>query len=261
MGRTHRFLPERPRTTQRNVRAETPRRRGGLDPRSSHLQGSGDIVNRSLTMVFDAREQTRAVCEMWIPLKNRRKRPSRSRFRGRKQGRKEAKWHFFSGIKCVVLTPISSSYSTFHLTSDYGCNIFRAYHRCNWTRRIHEETAQDFGCRVDGDAGLWSKPGLTAEEVVETLKGKVTWNDRTIRTLINRLLQKKALTYEKEGRRYRYRPAVSQEQCVKEERRSFIQRVYGGTAAPMLAAFIEDARLSAKDVEELKRMLDRKGKT
>jgi BlaI family penicillinase repressor len=107
---------------------------------------------------------------------------------------------------------------------------------------------------------LWSTPGLTADDVVEALRGKVTWSARTIRTLINRLLQKKALKYEKEGRRYRYFPAVNQEQCIRQERRSFVQRVYGGTIAPMLAAFIDDAKLSAQDIEELKRMLDRKEK-
>jgi BlaI family penicillinase repressor len=107
---------------------------------------------------------------------------------------------------------------------------------------------------------VWSRPGLRADDVVAALQGKVTWNDRTIRTLLNRLLQKKALKYEKEGRKYRYFPAVSQEQCVRQERRSFVQRVYGGTVAPMLAAFIDDARLTPEDIKELKRMLDRKGK-
>jgi len=105
---------------------------------------------------------------------------------------------------------------------------------------------------------LWSSPGRTADEVVAALEGKVTWNMRTIRTLINRLLQKKALKYRKEGRKYRYWPAVREEHCVKEERRSFVQRVYGGTIQPMLAAFIEDAQLSPEDIEELKHMLDRK---
>jgi len=105
---------------------------------------------------------------------------------------------------------------------------------------------------------LWSSRGLTAEEVVGALKGKAAWNSRTIRTLISRLLQKKVLKYEKEGRKYRYWPAVSQEQCVKQERRSFVDRVYGGTVTPMLAAFIEDAQLSHEDVDELKRMLDGK---
>lgn len=107
---------------------------------------------------------------------------------------------------------------------------------------------------------LWAKPGLTADEIIDALKGKATWNDRTVRTLINRLLQKKALAYEKEGRRYRYRPAVGREQCVRQERRSFVRRVYGGTIAPMLAAFIEDAKLSREDIQELKRMLDEKSK-
>ena len=105
---------------------------------------------------------------------------------------------------------------------------------------------------------LWSTPGLTADAGIAALKGKVTWNARTIRTLINRLLRKKTLTYEKEGRKYRYFPAVSREQCVKDERRSFVQRVYGGTVTPMLAAFIEDAKLSPEDISELKRVLDEK---
>jgi BlaI family penicillinase repressor len=105
---------------------------------------------------------------------------------------------------------------------------------------------------------FWSEGRLTADEVVEKLVGKVRWNARTIRTLINRLLTKKALKFEKEGRKYRYFPAVSEEQCVRQERRSFVQRVYGGTVAPMLAAFIEEARLSHEDIEELKRMLDEK---
>jgi BlaI family penicillinase repressor len=107
---------------------------------------------------------------------------------------------------------------------------------------------------------LWLRPGMTADDVVEALRGKVTWNARTIRTLINRLLQKRALKYEKEGRKYRYFPAVNQEQCIRQERRSFVQRVYGGTITPMLAAFIDDGELSPEDIKELKRMLDRKGR-
>jgi BlaI family penicillinase repressor len=108
---------------------------------------------------------------------------------------------------------------------------------------------------------LWSKPGLTADQVVTALKGKVTWNARTVRTLIGRLLRKKALTFEKEGRKYRYLPIVNREQCARQERRSFVQRVYGGTVTPMLAAFIEDAQLSPEEINDLKRMLDDKDRT
>ena len=103
---------------------------------------------------------------------------------------------------------------------------------------------------------LWSLPGLTADEVIDALKGKVTWNACTIRTLINRLLQKKVLKYKKEGRKYRYWPAISRERYVRQERRSFVERVYGGTVTPLLAAFIEETPLSPEEIKELKRMLD-----
>jgi BlaI family penicillinase repressor len=106
---------------------------------------------------------------------------------------------------------------------------------------------------------FWSNGDLTAEEVVEELKGKTKWSPHTIKTLINRLLYKKALRFEEEGRKYRYFPAVSREKCVKQERFSFLHRVYEGTSRSMLAAFIEDAKLSREDIEELKKILDKKG--
>ena len=105
---------------------------------------------------------------------------------------------------------------------------------------------------------FWSQGGLTGDEVAEKLKDKTRWSPLTTKTLITRLLRKQALRFEEEGRKYRYFPAVSQEKCVRQERRSFVQRVYGGTVRPMLAAFIEDAKLSPEDIEELKRILDQK---
>jgi BlaI family transcriptional regulator, penicillinase repressor len=51
---------------------------------------------------------------------------------------------------------------------------------------------------------FWKKAPRTANEVVEALKGKTDWNRQTIRTLINRLVQKKALCHEKQGRAFHY---------------------------------------------------------
>lgn len=107
---------------------------------------------------------------------------------------------------------------------------------------------------------LWSEGPLTANEIIERLSGKVRWNPRTIRTLISRLLNKHALDFDKEGKEYRYSPTVTEKQCIKLERVSFLQRVYGGATKPMIAAFIEDAKLSKSDVAELKAMLEKKGK-
>jgi len=105
---------------------------------------------------------------------------------------------------------------------------------------------------------LWSNGSLTANEVVKELTGKTKWKPKTIKTLITRLMKKGAVKFEKEGRKYRYYPAVSQAECVRMERRSFVRRVYGGTTKPMLAAFLEDAKLSAEDISELRKILEQK---
>ena len=107
---------------------------------------------------------------------------------------------------------------------------------------------------------LWSKGALTANGIVQALKGRVSWNPRTIRTLINRLLNKRAVCFDREGREYRYSPAVSEEQCTRYERLSFLGRVYKGATKPMLAAFLEEAKLSKRDIAELKAILEEKGK-
>ena len=105
---------------------------------------------------------------------------------------------------------------------------------------------------------LWARSPLTANEVVERLTGKTKWKPKTVKTLIDRLMKKGAVKFEKEGRRYKYYPAVGRDECIATERQSFVRRVYGGTMKPMLAAFLEDAELSPDDISELKEILEQK---
>jgi BlaI family penicillinase repressor len=105
---------------------------------------------------------------------------------------------------------------------------------------------------------LWSKSPLAAQEVFEQLDATTKWKPKTIKTLIDRLVKKGAVKYEKDGRRYLYYPVVGREECVTTERKSFIKRVYGGISKPMLAAFLEDAELSGEDIAELKDILEQK---
>jgi BlaI family transcriptional regulator, penicillinase repressor len=105
---------------------------------------------------------------------------------------------------------------------------------------------------------LWAKVPVTAEEVVGALKSKTTWKPKTILTLINRLVKKGLLGYEKKGRAYHYFPKINETACVHAESSSFLQRVYDGAFKPMLVNFLRDARLSKEDIEELKRILNEK---
>lgn len=103
---------------------------------------------------------------------------------------------------------------------------------------------------------LWKKSPLTSGEVVEELKGNTDWNPRTIKTLINRLVQKEALGFRVDGRAYLYFPIVSEEKCVKEETQTFLQKIYNGSLNLMVANFIKQQELSSKEIEELKKILE-----
>jgi BlaI family penicillinase repressor len=108
---------------------------------------------------------------------------------------------------------------------------------------------------------LWKESPLTASEIIHRLKETIHWNPKTVKTLLNRLVTKGALSFNKEGRIYHYSPAVSESECAQVESRSFLNRVYDGALKPMLAAFIEDQELSPIEIEELKQILDKeKGK-
>jgi BlaI family transcriptional regulator, penicillinase repressor len=107
---------------------------------------------------------------------------------------------------------------------------------------------------------LWAKSPATAEDVVRALESKTPWKPKTILTLINRLVKKGALGYEKKGRAYLYSSRVDEAECVREEGRSFLERVYSGAVKPMLMNFLKDSRLSRQDIEDLKRILDERGR-
>ncbi|ERI92459.1 copper transport repressor, CopY/TcrY family [Clostridiales bacterium oral taxon 876 str. F0540] len=103
---------------------------------------------------------------------------------------------------------------------------------------------------------IWQNPNCTAGEVIDALKDKKEWQPKTVKTLIRRLVDKKALGYEQYKREYKYYPLVEERDCVKEESKSFLQRVYRGSLKNMLLNFIEDESLTKEDIEELARILE-----
>ncbi|WP_172251269.1 BlaI/MecI/CopY family transcriptional regulator [Saccharibacillus deserti] len=103
---------------------------------------------------------------------------------------------------------------------------------------------------------LWAGSPRTANDIIRELEGSRKWNPKTVRTLIKRLTEKKAVGYKQEGRIYAYYPKVQEEECVRSETSSFLQRVYGGTMRPMLAHFLRDEKLTKEDIDELRKILD-----
>lgn len=103
---------------------------------------------------------------------------------------------------------------------------------------------------------LWNEHPLSAEEVVAALAKSVDWQEPTIKTLLNRLLNKGAIAAQRDGRRYLYRPVLSRADYVHAESKSLVDRLFGGRVAPLVAHFSHHRRLSKKDIAELKRLIE-----
>ncbi|MCB1211096.1 MAG: BlaI/MecI/CopY family transcriptional regulator [Verrucomicrobiales bacterium] len=103
---------------------------------------------------------------------------------------------------------------------------------------------------------FWARGEATSADVIETLLETQSWKPPTIQTLISRLVKKGALGFTRQGREYLYRPLVAEEDCRHEVSRSFVDRVFGGKLAPMLSCFLEREKLSAKELDELRKILE-----
>lgn len=105
---------------------------------------------------------------------------------------------------------------------------------------------------------IWRDNPITSEKIVNFLHGKVSWTEQTIKTFINRLVKKGVVGFEKSGRQYLYYPLISQQECIREESKSFLNRVFNGAIGMMMSNFLEEAQLSDKEIEKLKKILEEK---
>lgn len=105
---------------------------------------------------------------------------------------------------------------------------------------------------------VWHRAPVPAAEVAAELADRKGWAMRTTRTLLGRLVKKRALAVEEDGRRHLYHPRVKLEACVRQASRSFLDRVFGGRPAAMLIHLVQEAELSPQEIAELRRVLEEK---
>lgn len=102
---------------------------------------------------------------------------------------------------------------------------------------------------------LWDEPGLAASEVHDKLGDGRDWNVRTVKTFLSRLVEKGALDTREDGRRYLYFPAIDQAAYKAKAAGQFVDRVFSGRAAPLVAHLADSRGLSADDIAELEKLL------
>ena len=104
---------------------------------------------------------------------------------------------------------------------------------------------------------LWERNPLSADEVISAVSSQQAWQEVTVKTLLNRLLKKGAVNATLEGRRYFYSPVLKREQWISAESKGFLDRMFNGKVAPLVAHFSERNKLTKADIAELKLLIKR----
>ena len=103
---------------------------------------------------------------------------------------------------------------------------------------------------------LWDTGGAALGEVTEALRPQTGWSRNTVLTYLTRMEKKGLVTIDKENYPHTYRAALDRETCQAQERQSFLDRVYRGSAGDLVAAFLKESPLSAEERGRLKALLD-----
>ena len=102
---------------------------------------------------------------------------------------------------------------------------------------------------------VWREAQISTNAVTEILTQKTSWSPKTIQTLLKRLVNKKALTYEKQGRVFVYTPLIEEKSYVRQQSRSFLKRYFDGDMSRMLSACLDEEALSQSEIDSLRAIL------
>ena len=102
---------------------------------------------------------------------------------------------------------------------------------------------------------VWDNDTVTVRDVYEALleKRKVAYT--TVMTMMNILEQKGHLAKTQEDRAYLYRSTKPRNQVIRGMVREFVNRVFNGSAEPLLLHLVEDRKLSEADIEEMRTLI------
>ena len=103
---------------------------------------------------------------------------------------------------------------------------------------------------------VWRLKNVSVREVYETLRERRPVAYTTVMTMMNTLEGKGYLKKELDGRAFRYRPAVPERRVVTRMVKEFVERVFDGSTAPLLALLVTSTELSDVEREELRRLID-----
>lgn len=107
---------------------------------------------------------------------------------------------------------------------------------------------------------LWDKQRATAREITDTINESEPIAHSTVQTLLRGLEEKGSVSHEAEGRTFIFFPLVEEENFKQSATTDLVERVFGGNAAKLVAHLLNDKNVSRKEINEIRKLIDKHGK-
>ena len=105
---------------------------------------------------------------------------------------------------------------------------------------------------------VWLLGSATVQQVLKQLPVGRDITYATVQTLLRRLETKGYIKHQREGKAYLFSPAVEQTDVISKTVNEFVQRLFGGNPVPLMQYLAEHDKITAEDIENLKKLLDKK---
>lgn len=102
---------------------------------------------------------------------------------------------------------------------------------------------------------LWEKGTLSAKEISLIAADSIGWNKNTTYTIIKKLVDKGFIKRDEPN--FMCSALISREEVQKEEASSLLHKFFGGSRKALFSALLEDEKLSDKEIEELRDLIDK----
>lgn len=107
---------------------------------------------------------------------------------------------------------------------------------------------------------IWTQESITSRQIIDSLSEKFSWTDSTVKTLLGRLVKKKALDARKDGKVFIYSPLLSEEECMKQITSGIGDMVCAVNITQIINNLIKDNEFTENDLNEIKKTITEKKK-
>ena len=107
----------------------------------------------------------------------------------------------------------------------------------------------------------WKRQHCTAPDVQELLKKRRGWAYSTVKTLMDRMVDKGLLETERVRKMILYRPGIKRVQAQRAELVRTAKRAFHGAFSPLVEFLLDDNKLSKEELGHLAKMIRQKRDT